>query len=159
MSNTHWVMKLCIIVSVATCGGRSYNPTFYKCCGVVIISKTGILTCCGGVVTFRTISVGNFKLRGGCCGGVVLTKGHSCCGSRTYNPTSHMCCRGVVRSKTGGSACCGTGTYNPTFYVCCDGAVNRKSRGRTACCGIRNYNPTFYKCCKTGGIREKGSAC
>ena len=151
-------MKICIIVTVATCGGRSYNPTFYRCCGAIIIRKTGIWGCCGGVLTIKTIFFGKVKLLG-CCGGVPLPKGHSCCGSRTYNPTSQMCCSGVIRSKTGGSACCGTRTYNPTFYTCCGGAVNRKSRGRTACCGIRNYNPTFYKCCELGGIREKGSAC
>lgn len=86
-----------------------------------------------------------------CCDGVIysIKAGFACCGAnytRRSNPTD-VCCGGGFHSRQTGFGCCGTSYVSmPSGSICCDGLV---STGND-CCGTAGFDSARQICC--GGM-------
>lgn len=105
------------------CGFTQYNPAVYGCCDeqLKLILDTNATECC--------VNTGYSSL---------------------YDPTSHVCCNGLLvaiplthPSKT---SCCGAYTlYDPDMEQCCGEDV---ASNTMECCDDREaFNPVSHVCC------------
>ena len=83
---------------------------------------------------------------------------YACCGSRNYNPRSHVCCasrvlwKGLSNSRDH-YAYCGSRNYNPRTHFCCGGLIffSIHVGTRIAFCGCHIYDTYKLKCCRRKG--------
>lgn len=78
-----------------------------------------------------------------------------CCGSKSYNYQTHLCCYNYVVPRHGGpdAKCCGPTSYNHKDSICCSGkVVPRIGGGRTGCCGKQSYSINNEICCESGKV-------
>lgn len=78
-----------------------------------------------------------------------------CCGSKSYNYQTHLCCYNYVVPRHGGpdAKCCGPTSYNHKDSICCSGkVVPRIGGGRTGCCGKQSYSINKEICCESGKV-------
>jgi hypothetical protein len=83
------------------------------------------------------------------------------CNGQRFLSAFHLCCHGVVISKTGlgDTKCCGFQTFNPTWSMCCNGLVlDHQGKLKPSCCGQMAYDTVFEKCC-FGAVMSSASVC
>ena len=68
-----------------------------------------------------------------------------CCGTRSYDASTHQCCRGTIVLKSGyHSACCGSRSYDTSTYQCCLGVnIVQRNGFQSYCCGTRTYDSSI----------------
>ncbi|XP_052698861.1 usherin-like isoform X1 [Crassostrea angulata] len=122
------------------CGNRTYNRDLQYC-----FNKQEILDIheskCNGVKYDTRESV--------CCGDTTLhpySNNQRCCGFEIFDRRSHDCVYHHIVTK-GNSWCNTEGEYNTTTHACCEGHRKEKTGKSWLCCGKDMINYNVEDCC------------
>ncbi|XP_026086820.1 galaxin-like isoform X2 [Carassius auratus] len=162
-------------VSEFMCGSEPYNPQETICCSGKLYKKASTLTkCCGknfytllddNVLCCNGILHLNVPEQSECVGGVIYAPpnticqmfarprlGEHCCGGKTFDPHTHICCNGHSHNKMKGNFCCGSEVYDHHNQLlrCCSGHLYKLTRLSGECCGshLLEYNNN-QTCCSS----------
>ncbi|XP_072164652.1 uncharacterized protein [Diadema setosum] len=137
------------------CGRSLINSVSQICCQGVGYEKTSPdMKCCGRVPYSDTEKL--------CCETSLFNIGSKseCCGSSSYDPTTHTChkLRGesfLFRDANHADPLvCEEGNYDVTRHTCCDGLLHLNVVNGQ-CCGVQVvHNPDTHLCCN-GRIHRK----
>ncbi|XP_059420794.1 galaxin-like isoform X1 [Carassius carassius] len=157
------------------CGTKPYNPNKKICCSGNLYEKASALTkCCGkyvytllddNVLCCNGILHLNVPEQSECLGGVIYAPpnticqmfarprlGEHCCGGKTFDPHTHICCNGHSHNKMKGNFCCGSEVYDHHNQLlrCCSGHLYKLARLSGECCGnhLLEYNNN-QTCCSS----------
>eukprot|EP00057_Strongylocentrotus_purpuratus_P022658 XP_011677132.1 PREDICTED: uncharacterized protein LOC100892964 [Strongylocentrotus purpuratus] len=113
------------------CGNIPYHPDEYVCCGQRLLGAGEI--CCMGYPA---------RLLEGSQDG-------ECCGLYAFDPTTEMCCNGIVHMTANSDVfCCGYDLLtDPDNQICCDGYLRERHGGRDGCDGQAAFNPITETVC------------
>ncbi|XP_039539960.1 galaxin-2 isoform X2 [Pimephales promelas] len=158
------------------CGSETYNPKKEMCCSGKPYRASALNKCCGTKV-YRlgddnalccngTLYHGVSK-KSECVADILYSPdnstchlpararlGEHCCGGKTFNPVTHICCNGHSHLKTNGNFCCGSDVYDhhKKFMKCCSGHLYNviNNKGKAECCGnLLLENKTNQICCSS----------